>query len=194
MSTYKMEEPISWNEFKKMPLDIQQRYISNLQSRFQVSAAVIGMDLFGKTPTTVRLHMDKHGIKYSKMQGASMDADKREAWMNWLSPVAPEWAPAKEDPAKVQQFLDKPALPEDYDAETEERMEEDPEVKEVMDGFKDWSESLPTLERKTIKPLSLDELTAVFTGVFNPTAFLQWLAQLPIPEDSVKIKVEVTRE
>ena len=190
MSTYKMDEPISWKVFKNMPLDIQQRYISNLQSRFQVSAAVIGMDLFGKTPTTVRLHLDKHGIKYSKMQGASMNADKREAWMHWLSPVAPEWANPEEDPVSVQRYLDANAASEIPDEKPEPPViEEDPEVKEIMDGFKAWSESL-----QPVKPLSLDELTAVFTGVFNPTDFLQWLAKLPIPEDKVRIRVEVTRE
>ena len=58
-----------------------------------------------------------------------------------------------------------------------------------MDGYKEWSESLPT-----IKPLSLDELTAVFTGVFSPAEFLDWVSRLPIPYDNVRIKVEVTRE
>jgi hypothetical protein len=137
--------------------------------------------------------MDRHGIKYTQMKGRNMSADERDLWERWLSPVAPEWAPAEEDPAKVQQFLDELALPEDYDAETEEQMAdepmEDPDVTEVLEGFKAWSESLPTT-----KPLSLDELTAVFTGVFSPENFLDWVSRLPIPYDNVRIKVEVTRE
>ena len=71
--------------------------------------------------------------------------------------------------------------------------EEEPAV-EVMKGCKEWSESLPMAEAKTIKPLSLDELTAVFTGVFSPATFLDWVSRLPIPYDNVRIKVEVTRQ
>ena len=74
---------------------------------------------------------------------------------------------------------------------------EEPVVEETKSIRKDWPEEfvIPKLVyEEDIKPLSLDELTAVFTGVFNPTSFLQWLAQLPIPEDSVRIKVEVTRK
>ena len=47
---------------------------------------------------------------------------------------------------------------------------------------------------ENIKPLSRDELTAVFTGVFSPENFLDWISRLPIPSDNVRIKVEVTRE
>ena len=193
VSTYSLNKPRDWETFKSLPVDIQQSYIDILQSRFNVTTAAISRDLFGKTSPTLKSHMEKTGIKYIQMKGRNMSAEEKELWENWLSPAAPEWAPAEEDPAKVQQFLDELALPEDYDAETEERMDEepmdDPDVTEVLEGFKAWSESLPTT-----KPLSLDELTAVFTGVFSPENFLDWVSRLPIPYDNVRIKVEVTRE
>lgn len=189
VSTYSLNKPMDWGTFKSLPVDIQQSYIDILQSRFNVTTSTISKDLFDNTPATLKAHMDKYGLKYIQMKGRNMTAEEREAWKHWLSPVAPEWATPEEDPAKVQQFLDELSTPEDYGAETEERMEKDPEVKEVMDGFKEWSESLPT-----IKPLSLDELTAVFTGVFSPAEFLDWVSRLPIPYDNVRIKVEVTRE
>lgn len=193
MNTYSLNQPMDWETFKSLPIDIQQSYIDILQSRFNVTAATISKELFGNTAPVLRLHMDKHGIKYTQMKGRNMSADERDLWERWLSPVAPEWAPAEEDPTKVQQFLDELASPEDYDAETEERMDDEPteapDVAEVLEGFKAWSESLPA-----IKPLSLDELTAVFTGVFSPATFLDWVSRLPIPYDNVRIKVEVTRE
>ena len=193
VSTYSLNKPMDWETFKSLPVDIQQSYIDILQSRFNVTTAAISRDLFGKTSPTLKSHMEKTGIKYIQMKGRNMSAEEKELWENWLSPAAPEWTPAEEDPAKVQQFLDELALPEDYDAETEERMDEepmdDPDVTEVLEGFKAWSESLPTT-----KPLSLDELTAVFTGVFSPENFLDWVSRLPIPYDNVRIKVEVTRE
>lgn len=193
VSTYSLNKPMDWETFKSLPVDIQQSYIDILQSRFNVTTASISRDLFGKTSPTLKSHMEKTGIKYIQMKGRNMSAEEKELWENWLSPAAPEWAPAEEDPAKVQQFLDELALPEDYDAETEERMDdepmEDPDVTEVLEGFKAWSESLPAT-----KPLSLDELTAVFTGVFSPENFLDWVSRLPIPYDNVRIKVEVSRE
>jgi hypothetical protein len=193
VNTYSLNQPMDWETFKSIPIDIQQSYIDILQRRFNVTAATISKELFGNTASVLRLHMNKHGIKYTPMKGRNMSADERDLWERWLSPVAPEWAPAEEDPAKVQQYLDELALPEDYDAETEERMDdepmEDPDVAEVLEGFKAWYESLPTT-----KPLSLDELTAVFTGVFSPENFLDWVSRLPIPYDNVRIKVEVTRE
>lgn len=193
VNTYSLNQPMDWETFKSLPVDIQQSYIDILQSRFNVTAATISKELFGNTAPVLRLYMDKHGIKHTKMKGRNMSADERDLWERWLSPAAPEWAPAEEDPAKVQQFLDELALPEEYDAETEERMDEepmdDPDVTEVLEGFKAWSESLPTT-----KPLSLDELTAVFTGVFSPANFLDWVSRLPIPYDNVRIKVEVSRE
>lgn len=203
VSTYSLNQPMDWETFKSLPIDIQQSYIDILQRRFNVTASTISKELFGKTAPALKNLMEKNGIKYIQMKGKNMTPDERDLWDRWLSPVAPEWAPAEEDPAKVQQFLDALASPEDYDAETEEQMDdepigegqmEDPDVTEVIDGFKAWSESMPAVELKAIKPLSLDELTAVFTGVFSPENFLDWVSRLPIPYDNVRIKVEVTRE
>ena len=189
MNTYSLNQPMDWGTFKSLPVDIQQSYIDILQSRFNVTTSTISKELFGKTAPALKNLVEKNGLKYIQMKGKNMTSEEREAWEHWLSPAAPEWAKPEEDPAKVQQFLDELSTPEDYGAEPEERMDEDPEVKEVMDGFKEWPESLPT-----IKPLSLDELTAVFTGVFSPATFLDWVSRLPIPYDNVRIKVEVTRE
>ena len=193
VNTYSLNQPMDWETFKSLPVDIQQSYIDILQSRFNVTAATISKELFGNTAPVLRLHMDKHGIKYTQMKGRNMSADERDLWERWLSPVAPEWAPAEEDPAKVQQFIDELASPEDYDAETEERMGEEPEVEPEMPVDELLIQRF-ALDAEPIKPLSLDELTAVFTGVFSPAAFLDWVSRLPIPYDKVRIKVEVTRE
>jgi hypothetical protein len=39
----------------------------------------------------------------------------------------------------------------------------------------------------------VSELTATFTGEFDATKFLGWLARLPMPGGSVKIRVDVTK-
>lgn len=189
VSTYSLNQPMSWEQFKKLPLDIQQAYIDALQSRFGVSAARISQDLFGLSHAALRLHLSKRGIKYAAdLMGKKLDPEAEDLWHNWLSPVAPQCA-------------------EDYDAETEERMDdepidegpmEDPDVTEVVEGFKKWSEELPRelmVERakEAIKPdiLSLDKLSATFSGDFDAEAFLRWVTRLPMPEGKVCIKVEV---
>lgn len=190
VSTYSLNQPMDWETFKSLPVDIQQSYIDILQSRFNVTTSAISRDLFGKTGPTLKNHMEKTGIKYIQMKGRNMSAEEKDLWESWLSPAAPEWAPAEEDPAKVQQFLDELALPEDYDAETAERMDEEP----VEDTVEDTVVPEEPVEPNTIKNLTLDELTAVFTGVFSPVTFLDWVSKLPIPYDNVRIKVEVTRQ
>lgn len=160
VNTYSLNLPMDWGTFKSLPVDIQQSYIDILQSRFNVTAATIGNDLFGKTPAALRAHMDKNGIKYAQMKGRNMPPDEREIWERWLTTEKCESA---------------------QESVVEPEIEEEPAFV-VLDPLEE------------IKPLTLDELSAVFTGVFSPVAFLDWISRLPIPEESVRIKVEVTRE
>ena len=186
MSTYSLNQPMDWETFKSLPTDIQQSYIDILQSRFNVSTATISKELFSKTGPAMKALVEKNGLKYIRMKGRNMTSEEREAWEHWLNPEKCADEPEVEEPKMVQHpdelFDPKPVA------------EEEPTVENVMNGFKEWSESLPMAEAKTIKPLSLDELTAVFTGVFSPANFLDWVSRLPIPYDNVRIKVEVTRE
>lgn len=195
VSTYSLNKPMDWETFKSLPVDIQQSYIDILQSRFNVTTSTIGKDMFDKTPATLKAHMDKYGLKYIQMKGRNMTAEEREAWKHWLNPEKCE--PAHEKVMeKCEMLPDEPEMVQHPDELFDPKpvAEEEPTVEEVMKGFKGWSESLPTAEAKTSKPLSLDELTAVFTGVFSPAAFLDWVSRLPIPYDNVRIKVEVTRQ
>lgn len=181
VSTYSLNKPMDWETFKSLPVDIQQSYIDILQSRFNVTTSTIGKDMFDKTPATLKAHMEKYGLKYIQMKGRNMTAEEREAWKHWLNPEKCE--------ESHENVMEKCEMLPDELFDPKPVAEEEPTVEEVMDGFKEWSESLPT-----IKPLSLDELTAVFTGVFSPAEFLDWVSRLPIPYDNVRIKVEVTRE
>ena len=71
-------------------------------------------------------------------------------------------------------------------------------IEKIIEGFKEWSESIepepdiPVVE-EVPTPLDLSELSAVFTGEFEPTRFLQFVAGLPIPKSNARIKVEVTK-
>ena len=197
VSTYSLNKPMDWETFKSLPVDIQQSYIDILQSRFNVTTSAISRDLFGKTGPTLKNHMEKTGIKYIQMKGRNMSAEEKDLWKSWLSPVAPEWAPAEEDPAKVQQFLDELSLPEETkekgDISMEIPMEECDKANEPAPREKLPRELMVERAKEAIKPdiLSLDKLSATFSGDFDAEAFLRWVTRLPMPEGKVCIKVEV---
>ena len=201
VSTYSLNQPMSWETFKSLPTDIQQSYIDILQSRFNVTTSTISKELFARTGPALKALIEKNGLKYIQMKGKNMSAEEREAWEHWLNPEKCE--ESHENVMEKREMLpEEPEIPVEMSEKPEENKE--PTVEEVMDCFKDWSEKLlvpklvydncPKFEAKTSKPLSLDELTAVFTGVFSPANFLDWVSRLPIPYDNVRIKVEVTRE
>ena len=173
--TVSLNQPMSWDAFKCLTPDLQQAYIDAVQNRFGVPISRMSTDLFNKSNTNLRLHCARVGLKFDSMQGRVLTGSDLELWDNWCKGITTT------------------EKCEDSHESDVEKCEEDPEIEEIVEGFKEWSESLPMAEAKTIKPLSLDELTAVFTGVFSPAAFLDWVSRLPIPYDNVRIKVEVTK-
>lgn len=52
VSTYKLDEPMSWESFKAMPEDLQKKYILNLQETYQTNDKMIAK-LFGKSDVSV---------------------------------------------------------------------------------------------------------------------------------------------
>lgn len=202
VSTYSLNQPMDWETFKSLPTDIQQSYIDILQSRFNVSTATISKELFSKTGPAMKALVEKNGLKYIRMKGRNMTSEERAAWEHWLNPekreAEPFPVPSVTEPIKVEEPVIE-MLPEEPEIPVE--MSEKPEALLDMANKKldvntliDQMFNYPKFEAKTSKPLSLDELTAVFTGVFSPATFLDWVSRLPIPYDNVRIKVEVTRE
>ena len=52
MSTYKLDEPMSWESFKAMPEDLQKKYILNLQETYQANNDMLGK-MFGVSGVSV---------------------------------------------------------------------------------------------------------------------------------------------
>ena len=194
VSTYKLDAPMSWEQFREMPFDLRKKYLNNLYDLYGASDARIGAMMFVNPQTIARARAEL-GIHRSGARVGAAELARREAmWAAFCNGVVGGGDNA-ESPT------------EDYDAETAERMDEepigevpmeDPDVTEVVEGFKKWSEELPRelmVERakEAIKPdiLSLDKLSATFSGDFDAEAFLRWVTRLPMPEGKVCIKVEV---
>lgn len=62
VSTYKLDEPMSWESFKAMPEDLQKKYILNLQETYQANDKMVGK-MFGKSDVTVGEYRKKLGLK-----------------------------------------------------------------------------------------------------------------------------------
>lgn len=62
VSTYKLDEPMSWESFKAMPEDLQKKYILNLQETYQANNDMLGK-MFGVTGVSVCRMRNALGIK-----------------------------------------------------------------------------------------------------------------------------------
>ena len=73
MSTYTLDEPMSWESFKAMPEDLQKKYILNLQETYQANNDMLGK-MFGVTGVSVcRM---RHALGVSAMGQSKMTRDE----------------------------------------------------------------------------------------------------------------------
>ena len=182
MCTYKLDAPMNWEQFKAMPTDLQVKYIENLRELYGVTDRMLG-NMFGVSNVAVFNYRAKIGVgAYMDRRLTDEERARRDAmWSAFCNGVV-GGAPEKRENS--------------HESVVEKC--EDPEVEEIIEGFKEWSESIEPepdtlVVEDVITPLDLSELSAVFTGEFEPTRFLQFVAGLPIPKSNVRIKVEVTK-
>lgn len=180
--TYAMNQPMSWRDFKAMPLDLQQTYLDSLHKRFGCGASNIGSDLFGMSKASLSNYARKVGLKPIATKGNHMTESDRVRWESWLHPEAVAEEDALVPLPELEEHADKP-VETNNDAAIESLIPVP--VEEPLRGFQ-------LLPKKEADPMALTELAATFTGEFSPEAFVRWAAKLPNPEGSVKIRVEVT--
>lgn len=170
--TVSLNQPMSWDAFKCLTLDLQQAYIDAVQNRFGVPISRMSTDLFDMSSSNLRLHCARMGLKFDGMKGKTLTGSDLELWDNWCKGITTT------------------EKCEDSHESDVEKCEEDPEIEEIVEGFKEWSENLLT---EAEPDFGLDELSAVFSGEFDPERFLRFMTQLPMPDGRVRIKVEVTK-
>mgnify|MGYP003291291130 CR=1 FL=1 len=154
VSSWSINQPMTWEVFVAAPHDVQQSYIDALQNRFGVGLATISKEMFGLAVSSLRNHMVRKGLKFSTdKKGSRLNAVQREIWENWLHGAE------KIDP------------PEEEDT--------------VEDG----EEEVQQADRFAAKSIAVE-----FAGTFDPHEFVKLLAQLPIPDGRIRVKVEVLEE
>lgn len=80
---YNMNEPMSWNDFKQMPVDIQSAYIIGLQEKYGATAVDLG-NMFGVRALTVRKHADANKLCVTFPRGHAMSATQKSEWDKFL--------------------------------------------------------------------------------------------------------------
>ena len=78
--TYSINQPMSWNDFKSMPHDLQQQYLDGLHARFGVGPSDIAKYLFLRTPNNLRRSTVAMGLTVAK-RDKNRDLDGFLAWL-----------------------------------------------------------------------------------------------------------------
>ena len=83
MSTYNLSKPMTYEQFKLMPRDLQREYLLKLRNDMHASARVIAQ-MFGCSYETVRVVIRNLGINTGGKK-MYMNLDQLMRWNNWLS-------------------------------------------------------------------------------------------------------------
>lgn len=97
---YRLNDPMKWDEFKKMPKDIRATYIQQIRERFGVADAVIAEN-FGVRQTTFASVVNSLGIGLGK--GHNIRNGDKEGFLAWWNgvPLLPKDEPETETIASV---------------------------------------------------------------------------------------------
>lgn len=85
--TYQLNKPITWKEFKKMPIHIQKEYLDNIIRTYHVNASDLAV-MFGTTYKTVSRFCAKDGINIKFRQGTKTPAEQKKLFEEFISGCA----------------------------------------------------------------------------------------------------------
>lgn len=110
---YNLGAPMTWEEFKNLPVDLSEEYACGLREKYRVSAADLG-EMFGVTRMPVINHMTKLGYceRFLSIHGkrSRMTDEYKEAWEKFLHPEPVESDAIKKFNARMakhQEMMDR---------------------------------------------------------------------------------------
>ena len=102
---YKIGQPISWEEFKSYPKDMQQEWIDAFCERFQCGTPGMSI-LFGKPRTAISTHLHKLGLHVNMRSQFNEQKEKLiRDWMKENDVSAPKVEKEKRPP-ELPYFVD----------------------------------------------------------------------------------------
>lgn len=81
VTTYNLNEPMTYRQFASMPADIQQQYINNLQDRFRAPQCKIA-EMLGVSNGYFNKRLNESGITTTRFGRTTWDEDGFNAWRN----------------------------------------------------------------------------------------------------------------
>ena len=182
VSTYKLDAPMRWDDFKEMPVDLQKQYLTYLVETYGATNEMLG-DMFYVHPTHVGAVKKALGVVSHNPRRVigEKKAIRDHMWAAFCNGVVGGGDAVKETPKEPKKLE---ALPVRCHDELEEAALTPADTEPP-------TEAEPVVAK--IPMLDITELSATFNGWFTPEAFLEWITKLPIPEAEVKIRVSVTK-
>jgi hypothetical protein len=124
VKSYRLNEPMSWKEFKAMPDDIKITYIKLLREKFNPFDSAIA-DIMGINKVSFSQEIKRLGLGHGEKHGGYRGWDQKEAFYAWASgvpTVVEEETPVEEpeeiecietvpDPVAVEEAITKRAVP-----------------------------------------------------------------------------------
>ena len=186
VSTYKLDEPMRWDDFKSMPVDLQKKYLTNLVETYGATNEMLG-DMFYVHPTYVGAMKKALGVVSHNPHRVigEKKAIRDQMWAAFCNGVVGGGDAVKETPKEPPK---EPKKMETLPVRCPDELEE---VALTPADTEPPTEAEPVVAK--IPMLDITELSATFNGWFTPEAFLEWITKLPIPEAEVKIRVSVTK-
>lgn len=123
VETYRMNEPMSWDEFTKMPIDLQKTYISHLREKFNAPDQYIA-EMFGKTHSVFLDHLFRLKMSTDKwMEGNPWNKEEFMAWRLGVEATTSE--PVEDNKEEeIVNILDRPMTFKQFKKLTNEQQKE----------------------------------------------------------------------
>ena len=165
--TYNLRNPMKWAEFKYMPKDLQQQYITKLRDAFGATGKAVA-EMLGVTPGAFTAYLKYHNINVFHRNGGVQHGKEWQAFIAGMA-VLPEETPEPE----TQETTD------DYLSSVRER---NAEVHRAY-ALGDWG-GKPTM--------SFDSFTLNFSGPFDREALCNSLTAML--QNGQRVKLTITCE
>ena len=106
--TYSLREPLTYEQFRDLPKDLQVEYMTWLRETFRPTDRRIA-DMFGVSKTLVQHIREELGLfSYYDKKGAKMPKDLVVAWADWLRAYEPNTKDEVSDPETWPQPIPEP--------------------------------------------------------------------------------------
>lgn len=186
VSTYKMDEPMTWESFKAMPVDLQKRYIVGLQEMYQANDSMLA-EMFGVGIQVVARMRKKIGVGPFNFGGrlSAKDIEIRDAkWAAFCNGVVGGGNSESVIPSLYND--DAPFGVDKVDEPVEPIVDEPSESRQIRDMLE-----LDSLKLDIYRPETLD--VTFISEDLHAESINKMIRQMVLPEGKCKIRISIEK-